>query len=389
VGGTTYLAASKRAAAKAPATTNPNIDARALDLMKKVGETYASLSSLSVDIQVHLPKPADDTLNGYLKYQKPDLLTVHREMKGKELTAVADGKSVYIYSPLLKGKYITAPSQTSVYGVLRQLETYIGDTGFQSMFNLLGGQDLLPSKTSLRSLKLQAAAEGGTPVNRVIATVGRFGRDEATVTYDLGRTDHLLRRLEVRAVFAADSFLENYTNVKANGPLPKNTFAFAPPAGAKAVSPPIYYDTRLKPGAAPMPIRSVDLDGKPISLDQYKGKITMVYFWGTWCPPCVAEMPEIVDVYRKYKNKGFEVMGVPLEDRFNKAKVALFLNRRGLPWRQAFEGKRDGNTIAEQYKVSATPFSLLIGRDGKIVAVDLRGEKEITAAVEQALAKSS
>ena len=80
-----------------------------------------------------------------------------------------------------------------------------------------------------------------------------------------------------------------------------------------------------------------DLDGKPLSVANYKGKVVLVDFWATWCGPCVAELPNVLQTYEKYHPKGFEIVGISLDS--DKARLTSFLAQRKMTWRQYFDGK--------------------------------------------------
>ena len=122
-----------------------------------------------------------------------------------------------------------------------------------------------------------------------------------------------------------------------------------------------------------------------MTLAQYKGKVTLVDFWATWCGPCREELPNVVSVYGKYKPKGFDVVGVSLDDKADKSKLMKFTVANKMPWRQVFDGAGWESKIAKNYGVKAIPFTLLIGKDGKIAAVNPRGP-ELEPAVKAALA---
>ena len=104
-------------------------------------------------------------------------------------------------------------------------------------------------------------------------------------------------------------------------------------------------------------------------------------FWATWCPPCVAEMPNVQAVYEKYHAQGLEVVSVPLDRDL--AALQGFVASRKIAWPQIFDDK---GAMAKIYGVRAIPFALLVGRDGKIAAVNVRGD-DLEIAVKAALAK--
>jgi thiol-disulfide isomerase/thioredoxin len=117
------------------------------------------------------------------------------------------------------------------------------------------------------------------------------------------------------------------------------------------------------------------LDGKEFDVKQYRGKVVLVDFWATWCPPCVAELPHIRQAYDRYHEDGFEVVGVSLD--VSRAKLAEFVKEHGLPWPQVFFDRArqaDGNNpLARRYGINAIPATFLLDRRGRVVAENLRG----------------
>jgi len=115
-----------------------------------------------------------------------------------------------------------------------------------------------------------------------------------------------------------------------------------------------------------------DLAGQPLSLGAYKGKLVLVDFWATWCNPCVNELPNVLAAYKKYHDKGFEIVGVSLDD--DQAKLTAFLQQQGMTWAQFFDGKGWQNKLAVKYGIESIPATFLLDKDGTIVALDLRGD---------------
>jgi thiol-disulfide isomerase/thioredoxin len=110
-------------------------------------------------------------------------------------------------------------------------------------------------------------------------------------------------------------------------------------------------------------------DGKEFDLKNLKGKIVLVDFWATWCGPCVAEIPNIIEAHKKYHGKGFEVIGVSL-DRGDDA-IVKFVEARKLPWSSI--NVEDSKKLADKYGVNAIPHPILVDRDGRIVSMRARG----------------
>jgi thiol-disulfide isomerase/thioredoxin len=127
-----------------------------------------------------------------------------------------------------------------------------------------------------------------------------------------------------------------------------------------------------------------DRDGNPLSVAQFKGKVLLLDFYATWCPPCRSEIPNVIATYQKHQAEGFEVLGISLDQSRND--LESFLGQHdGMTYLQYFDGQGWNTKLAVKYGVRSIPFAVLIGRDGRIIARGLRGEA-LEAAVENALA---
>jgi thiol-disulfide isomerase/thioredoxin len=131
------------------------------------------------------------------------------------------------------------------------------------------------------------------------------------------------------------------------------------------------------------PETAKDLDGKAVQVGDFKGKVLLIDFWATWCGPCRAEMPNVVAAYAKFHEKGLEIVGVTLDKPGDGDKVRDFITSHKMPWRQVYypEGQ---NEVAETYGVESIPHTMLIGRDGNIIRVGLRGPA-LARAIEKAI----
>lgn len=130
-------------------------------------------------------------------------------------------------------------------------------------------------------------------------------------------------------------------------------------------------------GQTAMDFQVKDLNGQPLSLEQYRGKVVLLDFWATWCPPCIAEMPNVKATYAKYKNRNFEIIGISL-DR-GKAPLESYIKKEGIRWPQYYDSTRQ---VSNMYQVRAIPSTFLIDGDGVIRKTNLRG-----SALESAVAQ--
>lgn len=115
-----------------------------------------------------------------------------------------------------------------------------------------------------------------------------------------------------------------------------------------------------------------DAAGKPLSLSSLKGKYVLVDFWASWCGPCRAENPNVVKAYKKYHPKGFDILGVSLDE--DKDKWLEAVKKDHLDWNQVSDLQGWKNSVAGLYGVQAIPMNFLLDKDGKIIAKGLRGE---------------
>ena len=132
---------------------------------------------------------------------------------------------------------------------------------------------------------------------------------------------------------------------------------------------------RLDLPGKPMKISGTTLDGKPFDIGSLKGKVVLVDFWATWCGPCMAEMPHLREVYEKYRDKGFEIVGISLDE--DKQALEESLADAKMPWIQVYfseENKRGfENPIANYYGISAIPAMFLIDAKGNVAHLSVRG----------------
>ncbi len=117
------------------------------------------------------------------------------------------------------------------------------------------------------------------------------------------------------------------------------------------------------------------VDGEQFNIEQYQGKVVLVDFWATWCGPCIAELPNVKGLYDAYHEKGFEVIGISLDQ--DKDALVKFIEEKELVWPTIFftepEDQGWSNPIARYYGISGIPTAILVNQDGKVVTLSARG----------------
>ena len=130
-------------------------------------------------------------------------------------------------------------------------------------------------------------------------------------------------------------------------------------------------------------IKFTAVDGREVDLNKLQGKVVLVDFWATWCPPCVAEVPNVRAAYERLHPKGFEIVGVS----FDQEKEALekFVAKEKMTWPQYFDGQGWQNQFGREFGITGIPAMWLVDKKG--VLRDMNGREELAEKVEKLLAE--
>ena len=152
----------------------------------------------------------------------------------------------------------------------------------------------------------------------------------------------------------------------------------ADPNDIKSENNPILPEKRPRPryitvGQLFPDLRFKALDGTRVDIDKLQGKVVLIDFWATWCGPCIKEMPNVISLYNKCHDKGFEIIGISLDT--DAVDLRTYLNQNQIKWPQYYDGKGWDNMIASRFNVNGIPATVLIGRQGIVRHLNLRGDQ--------------
>lgn len=368
-----------------PATVAPAPAADAVDpaikaLFEKSAQAYKALNDVSMHVVITRKSgETTTTTNSDVSWSGEDKARVEVVTDKGRTVHIADGAK---FSEDVDATTYRSDDAKGIVGRIRSLQRLQSAANLPLPYILTGTNflEVLPKWESAKVLP-----DGSV---QLVALLGKEP-NAANYTFNIAidPADNLMRRVELTTTVKdkVTVYTTTFSDVKTAPQFTPTTFTYTPAAGAKLYVEPPMYDPKLVVGATPFELKGKDMEGKTHSWNEYKGKVVLLDFWATWCGPCIGELPNVLKNYETYHPQGFEIIGVSLDD--DKKALTDFIKARDLKYVNLFDGQGWKNVDGQTYGVQAIPFTLLIGKDGKIAAVNPRGEK-LEPALKEALAKN-
>ncbi|RYG75626.1 redoxin domain-containing protein [bacterium] len=366
--GLTLVLALLVQAAPAPTTdlAKNKIQLEASAILDQSAQAYAALNGLSMQYAAFDDNAGKTTSSsGTIAFSRPGKARLDIKTGKSNFVVLSDG--VKIYSQLQPDSYRVgySPKASAIESVFENVPSALS---LLLPFLAAGNNPLGMEGIKWQDVKL--LPEG-------VSMSTKLGSKAPPLTFKLyfDPTDKLLRRAE--AVMIVDGKksvnLTTITNVRLNPEFSPTSFTFVPPAGAKEVAEAPLFNPELRVGTVPPELKGLDFEGKAHPWKDYEGKVVLLHFWMESSSPSTSELRNVLQNYIYYHEMGLNMIGIPLD--VDKAGVQEFVKKNNLTFPQLFDGKGLAGADVTSYAVRMLPFSILVGKDGKIAAVNPKGQQ--------------
>lgn len=285
---------------------------------------------------------------------------------GPDVILVNDNNTIHVnidVNDYRNYKVENSPASESLHKLFENYRS--NDSALYSTFKQIDTLQAQPGGDSLVTGLKAKRDEQLASINNLIKNFVNESESPAASFYALGLGSRTMKQEELKTLADASSkkFPEHSGLAKI-----KSMLAVKAPSTADEASKSYALLDKLAPD-----LTMADVNGKPLSISNFKGKYVLVDFWASWCTPCRNENPNVVAAYNRFKDKNFTILGVSLDQDKNAWQQAIA--KDGLAWNHMSDLKQWESEAVKAYGFEGIPFNVLIDPQGKIIASGLRGEE--------------
>ncbi len=352
------------------ADVSPKAQEAIQQMLKAYGDlkTYQATFTLATEVVAN-GKPQNGTTTGTVRIERPNKVSVRLKDGDLSIGITCDGKQCM--------EYFSGSNKYLQWKAPSNLDSVLGNPSFMQVLRDMSRVTLIPfSSQPYKSFmigvsKAQVLGGGGGKPTHVQLDVASGVLDlYIDPKSHLVTEAHALPTRMIQAVKAQNPAMSDLKITydltqkvePADQPMPADAFSVTPPKGAtEATSPTELFEKPALKEMADFKLESLT-KGKTVQLSDYKGKVILLDFWATWCPPCRAELPILAAVNKEFADKGLVFFAVNQQE--DRQKVEDFLKEQKLDFPVLLDTK---GKAGEAYGVESLPTLYLIGKDGKVI----------------------